>query len=131
MFSGCEVPPEQDPVFGTTERISAGWYLRDGELGSLESGELSTVERGADGRPLRIEITARDDLGRTLETTGRAKNMLAWHGYPFLMLWWAQFEWDLDGQSAFGEEQDYHPAATPPARGAPAPGRTTTGAHRS
>ena len=131
VFSGCEVPPEQDPVFGTTERISAGWYLRDGELGSLESGELSTVERGADGRPLRIEITARDDLGRTLETTGWAKNMLAWHGYPFLMLWWAQFEWDLDGQSAFGEEQDYHPLqhhrhAVRRHRALP-----TTGAHRS
>jgi hypothetical protein len=108
VFSGCDIP-DRDSIFGMTDPINAGWYLKDGEYGSLESGQITTTERGEDGRPLRVEITARDHLGRTLQTAGRAKNMLAWQGYPFMLSWWAQFEWDLDGRTAYGEEQDFQP----------------------
>jgi hypothetical protein len=107
VFSGCATP-DRDPVFGITDSINAGWYLKDGEYGSLESGQITT-ERNEDGRPLRVEITALDHLGRSLHAVGRPRNTLAWHGYPFMFQWWALFEWDVDGRTVYGEEQDYHP----------------------
>jgi hypothetical protein len=109
VYTGSVIPPEEDLVFGTFEPVLAGWYLKDGEVGTLDSGHISVVERGEDARPLRVEIDARDQLGRALEVEGRAYNNLAWHGYPFLMMWWAGFEWQVDGRVAYGEEQDYHP----------------------
>lgn len=98
-----------DPVAGVTDNVVTGWYIRDGEVATLVSGER-TVERGPDGRPLRTRILALDDRGRTLDTVGECRNHLLWTGYPHLWQWWCLTKWTFDGHEAWGEEQDILPS---------------------
>jgi len=97
---------------GTIDRVIGGYLLRDGILGDLVAGERRVVERGRDFRPIRIEVTAEDSLGRTLEAEGQCLNWLAWPGYPDLFEWWSLAEWQFDGLVGFGEEQDFFPPRT-------------------
>jgi hypothetical protein len=108
LFAISDLPIDDDPVEGTTERVITGWYLRDGEVGSLVSGTRRAVERAPDGRPLRVELRAEDSLGRTLEAEGRCVNWLHWHGYQMYQ-WWSLAQWSFDGRRAWGEEQDLYP----------------------
>jgi hypothetical protein len=109
VYAMSDLPAAEDPIAGIPLRIAAGWYLKDGTYGGLSSGVCSTTERGPDGRPLVIEITATDSLGRELRARGKAKNALQVLLYPFMMQWWVQFEWELDGQICYGEEMDFIP----------------------
>ena len=108
VFGPSTADPRTDDGMGP-DRIASGWYLKDGVCGSLVSGERTMLERGADGRPLRVRIDATDDLGRTFEAVGHTTNMLVWPGYSYLYMWWAQVEWQFDGQTCYGEEQDWWP----------------------
>lgn len=101
-------PPDEDDGMGP-DKIITGWHLKDGEMGSITSGERRILERGPDGRPLRTSVSATDSLGRELRAEGRTTNMLVWNGYSYLFQWWAQVEWQFDGQTAYGEEQDWWP----------------------
>lgn len=106
--SVSDLPIDDDPILGTTERIVAGWYMRDGVLGSLVSGERRVLERSEeDGRPLRHVINALDDLGRTLHAEGTMASGLKWHGYNVLYTWWGLARWEFDGNVGWGEEDDY------------------------
>lgn len=100
-----DLPRDRDPVHGTTESIQAGWYLRDGILSPLASGEHRIVERGDDGRPLTVEIEAEDELGRSLQAEGRCANGLLF-SFPYNYWWWALTEWRFDGGQGWGELQD-------------------------
>ena len=104
-----DLRPEEDSGIGTTERIITGWYLKDGIYGDFSSGKCQVTKRGDDGAPLTMTIDATDHLGRVFHAEGRARNMLNWHGYPFLLMWWAGYEWSFDGITAWGELQDYWP----------------------
>ena len=101
------LPIDQDPIIGTTETVTAGWYLRDGVTGELESGERR-VERGHDGRPVREIIDAVDSKGRDLHVEGRPVNLLKWTGYTETLDWVSLTRWDLDGETAWGEIHDYY-----------------------
>lgn len=106
------VPPADDPVLGTAEDIIIGYYLKDGEYGDITLGSKGTIavtDRDAGGRPVTYRIEATDSLGRVLEATGRVRNMLNWQGYSWLMTFWSLVEWELDGDIALGEGQDYWP----------------------
>jgi hypothetical protein len=109
VWAMSDADPAVDPIAGTSERVAAGWYLKDGSYGTLTGGSCAVVERNEIGQPMRMEVNATDNLGRELYAEGRARNMLNWHGYPFMMMWWGQYEWTFDGQVAYGEEQDYLP----------------------
>jgi hypothetical protein len=111
LLAVSDLPPDQDPVIGTAEPVISGWYLKDGIYGHVTAGagHVAVTERTPEGRPDRLECHATDHLGRTLEAQGRARNMFNFNGYEFLMLWWGMVEWEFDGQTAFGEEQDYWP----------------------
>lgn len=108
VLSIADVPPEDDDGMGP-DRVIAGWYLKDGEYGSISSGECRTLERGDDGRPVRKRVECVDSLGRRLQAEGHTTNTLVWNGYSYLFQWWCQVEWELDGRVAFGEEQDWWP----------------------
>lgn len=99
---------DADPIVGTTERVLFGWYRRDGVTSTLVEG-TRRVERGDDGRPLSIIVDAADDSGRHFRAEGRCVNWLKWHGYPFMYQWWSLTRWDIDGDEAWGEVQDYFP----------------------
>lgn len=104
-----DLPADQDPVIGTTERIIYGWYVRDGEIGNPVNGMLRVVERAQDGRPLRLLIEGRDNLGRELYAEGRCVNWLAQRLYSFMGMWWCLTEWKFDGVTAWGDEEDFFP----------------------
>jgi hypothetical protein len=95
---------EDDPILGTTERIVYGWHVRDGILSRVASGERRVIERGADGRPLRIVIDAQDELGRPLHAEGRLENVLLFSAAWFVF--WGLVRWELDGEEAWGHTQD-------------------------
>jgi len=105
-----DLPADQDPIDGTTERIISGWYVRDGVVGELTSGTRRCVERGADGRPLTVVLEATDSLGRQFGAEGRCVNWLNWPGYPHYYQWWSMAEWAFDGVRAFGEVSDWFPS---------------------
>ena len=100
---------DRDPVVGVPERIVAGWYLRDGVVGTIVEGESFISERRDDGAPLADRVRATDDLGRELTAVGRAANMIIWPCYPAIYAFFTHFEWEFDGLSASGEEQEWIP----------------------
>jgi hypothetical protein len=104
-----DLPPEADPVDGSVESIVCGWYMRDGEVAGISSGTRQCVERGEDGRPLRVILDAKDSLGRDFHAEGRCVNWLHWPGYPHYFQWWSLAKWDLDGVSASGDISDWYP----------------------
>ena len=73
------------------------------------AGTIQVVERDRTGRPVRYLLQASDSLGRRLEAEGKVRNMLNWQGYSWLMTYWSLVEWSFDGQTAYGEGQDYWP----------------------
>jgi hypothetical protein len=112
LISISEQDPSTDPYLGTTEQVISGWYLRNGEYGELSSGEFRTLKRAEDGTPQQVVVRATDSLGRELAAEGRLRTQLNWHGYPWLFMWWMQYEWEFDGQLAVGEHQEYLPLQT-------------------
>lgn len=102
-----DLKPADDPIFGTTEPVISGYYLRDGVVGTVSGGELMT-ERSPDGRPQRVHIRADDGLGRELRAEGRPTNWfdMYWHSFP-LFQWWSSMNWTFDGCDGTGEIQDY------------------------
>ena len=98
-----------DPCVGVPDPVLFGWYLRDGETSRLTSAHRTVTQRGPDGRPIKVELHGTDEAGRKLHALGTCKNTLHWHGYGFMYMNWAYTEWEFDGQSVAGEEQDYFP----------------------
>ncbi len=92
-----------------TANLTIGWYRKDHTTAALTSAQRRTVERGADGRPLRVELEGVDELGRTLSAQGECRNWLKWTGYPTSFQWWSLTRWSFDGRQAYGEVQEYYP----------------------
>jgi hypothetical protein len=103
-----EYPVEDDPFYGTTEQVTAGFYIKDGIKSGLAAGERRIVHRGNDGRPLREIIDATDELGRHLYAEGKAHNLLRWTYYNGGFDMYSLATWEFDGQTAWGEMNDYY-----------------------
>ena len=101
------IPRNDDPIAGTAEPVVFGFYNRDGVLGRLVGGEHRVVERGYQGRPLRVVIEAEDDLGRSLHAVGEPQSFLKWHAYINVYSWQCLGRWEFDGQVGWGELDDY------------------------
>ena len=98
-----------DPAVGVADPVAFGWYLRDGQACRLVSAHRTVTSRDGQGRPLEIVVEGTDELGRQLHAVGRTRNTLRWNGYAFLYMFWCLTEWEFDGHTAIGEEQDYFP----------------------
>jgi hypothetical protein len=109
IFAASTQPRDTDPCIGVADQVIFGWYMRDGEVRPVVNGERRVLERDRLGRPHRVVIDAVDDGGRELHAEGRCRNWLWWRGYAFLHEWWSLAEWDFDGQTTFGDEQDLFP----------------------
>jgi hypothetical protein len=90
---------------GGASRLVAGFLVRDGVKADLVGGTRRVVERRA-GYPLRVRVSARDALGRSLEAEGRCASRLAQQATPGLFAWMSLAEWRFDGRSAWGADQD-------------------------
>lgn len=95
---------DADPVLGTTDQVAFGHYTRDGVSAYITGGTSRVLERGPDLRPLAIELTAEDSLGRTLTATGRGLNALVWSVYDRTYQLPCTTEWEFDGQRTTGED---------------------------
>lgn len=109
VMAASDQPRATDPCVGVPDPLAFGWYLRDGETSRLVSATRTVTSRDAAGRPLEIVLDGTDELGRELHAVGRTRNTLRWNGYAFLYMFWCMTEWEFDGQTAIGEEQDYFP----------------------
>ena len=103
------LPWETDPLEGTTEVLTHGWYVKDGVASNLVSGVHRVLERGPDGRPLREIVEAQDELGRTLYAEGRPVCHLKLHAiYGDIVSFWYFSEWSFDSFSGVpGEVQEW------------------------
>jgi hypothetical protein len=95
-----------DPLDGTTETVTTGFYIRDGVKAQVVGG-TRRVERGRDGRVLTQVIDCVDDLGRELHAVGRTMNWLKWPHFSDILNWWSLVEWEYDGRVAYGNDQDF------------------------
>ncbi len=91
--------------------ISGGGFLwRDGEMASLASG-TRRVEEYAQYGPKRVVFEATDTLGRTLTARGRLDEGLVFTGYSDRTVVWSLLEWDVDGVTHWGDNQEFCNAA--------------------
>lgn len=94
-------------VFGTDSIAIHGYLLRDGTWSKLASGARQVLGRDATtGYPTAVAIHVVDELGRTLEATGRTLNGLGLFLNPNLYSVNCLTEWTFDGVSAYGEDHD-------------------------
>ena len=89
--------------------LVGGYLMRDGAWSSLVEGERR-VRRDDGGRPAEVELTAVDELGRSLEAIGHTVSRQVFTAYPDMFCWNSLAEWRYDGVTAWGEDQDiWHP----------------------
>jgi hypothetical protein len=97
---------EDDPVEGTTETVTTGFFIRDGVKAQVVNGTRRT-ERGRDGRVLTQVIDCVDELGRELHAEGKSLNWLKWPVNSDILVWWSLVRWEYDGKVVYGEDQDF------------------------
>lgn len=86
-----------------------GYLMRDGEMASLVSGKRTIVEYGALG-PAKVVFEGTDTLGRTMRATGTIDPGLVFTGYTDHTVVWSLTEWDWDGVTHWGDNQEFCPA---------------------
>lgn len=94
---------------GEGDNISTGYLMRDGTWSRLASGTRS-VERDERGRPALVRIDGVDELGRSVQATGATVSRQVFTAYPSMFCWNSLLQWQFDGTTCWGEDQDvWHP----------------------
>ena len=91
---------------GREQDVIGGFIWRDGELASLVSGTRVVEEYGRYG-PRRVRFDATDELGRTIGATGNIDDGLIFTGYTDRTVVWSLLEWDWDGVTLWGDNQEF------------------------
>jgi hypothetical protein len=91
---------------GSDQRVIGGFMWRDGTLASLAKGTRTIAEFGTYG-PRRVEFHATDTIGRTLHATGRLDEGLIFTGYTDHTVVWSLLEWDWNGETHWGDNQEF------------------------
>jgi len=90
------------------DAVSYGFLRREGRTVGLASG-LRTVERcPVNGWMTRIVLDARDAEGRTLRAVGEPVSRIVLNRHTFIDVN-SLVRWDVDGATAWGEDQDMWP----------------------
>ena len=92
--------PDRDPV-------AYGFLRRDGRTVSLAGGERR-VERHPEGWVASVTIEATDAEGRRLRAVGEPVSRILVNRHTFIDVN-SLVRWDLDGETAWGEDQDMWP----------------------
>lgn len=87
--------------------VTYGFLRRDGRTVTLAEG-IRKVERGANNWVTNIRITARDAEGRKINAVGVPVSRTVLNRHTFIDVN-SLIEWDLDGATAWGEDQDMWP----------------------
>jgi hypothetical protein len=91
------------------DRVTFGYYRKDGVVSDVSTGTMQVLERDKDGRPLRVTLSATDQAGRTLKIDGTAVAWLRFPGLTFIAYWWVMVKWRYEGRDVYGEVQDGWP----------------------
>lgn len=95
---------------GSEQKVIGGFIWKDGELSSLAAGRRKVTRFGTYG-PQQVELEATDRLGRTMRANGRFDEGLIFTGYTDHTVVWSLAEWDWDGVTHWGDNQEFSPAA--------------------
>ena len=106
------------------DEIAYGFLRRDGRTVSLAGGERQTKRDEANGWVTEVRLTGVDAEGRTLDARGRPMSRLIINRHTFIDIN-SLMAWDLNGETAYGEDQDMWPVHRFARRQ-----RTDVGAHR-
>ena len=103
----------QTLCIGKTSEVATigGYLMRDGEMAPLASGKRIVLEYSALG-PSRVLFAAVDALGRQVEAIGKIDPGLVFTGYTDHTVVWSLAEWDVAGETYWGDNQEFCPAAT-------------------
>ncbi|HTK66827.1 MAG TPA: hypothetical protein VL595_30920 [Pseudonocardia sp.] len=107
-FAISDLHWQNDPVEGTRDPITSGFYVKNGVGATIVSGSRQRL-CGPTGRPVGEIIDATDDMGRTLHAEGEIVTALEWPNlYNDCATYWCYEQWTFDGHTAApGELQDW------------------------
>lgn len=90
---------------GKNETISYGFLTRNGITRDLVSGTRKTLRHREGGWATEIQIDAVDEDGRVLRAVGRRLSGMIINRHTFIDSN-GLFEWNMDGETGHGEDQD-------------------------
>jgi hypothetical protein len=85
-----------------------GYIMKDGEMASLASGKRTVLEYRQFG-PSKVVFEGTDQIGRTIKATGTIDPGLVFTGYTDHTVVWSLAEWDWDGVTHWGDNQEFRP----------------------
>jgi len=91
---------------GRKQDVIGGFIWRDGKLGSLVSGTRLTDAYAAHG-PRQVRFNATDQHGRHIDATAHVDDGLIFTGYTDRTVVWSLMEWDWDGMTHWGDNQEF------------------------
>ncbi len=94
---------------GSEQTVIGGFIWRDGQLASLVSGRRRVEAYGRYG-PRRVVFDAEDALGRSIHATGSVDEGLIFTGYTDHTVVWSLVEWQWDGATHWGDNQEFCPS---------------------
>lgn len=86
-----------------------GYIMQDGAMASLVSGRRDVLDWGEFG-PSRVRFDGTDTLGRTMSAIGTIDPGLVFTGYTDHTVHWSLTEWDWNGVTHWGDNQEFSPA---------------------
>jgi len=94
---------------GREAKCIGGYIMQDGTMASLVSGQRTILEYAKLG-PAKVRFEGTDTLGRTLSATGTIDPGLVFTGYTDHSVVWSLTEWDWNGTTHWGDNQEFCPA---------------------
>lgn len=112
-YTNAAASPDHAFLAIATSDGAQGYLVRDGQRAGLVSGARRVVRHDDHGYITDVEIDAVDELGRQLHARGESRSRMAMpipgvHG----VVWTSLVEWWIDGDAAWGEDQEPWPIAT-------------------
>jgi len=93
---------------GREANCIGGVIWKDGQLSSLAAGKRMVLEYGQFG-PSKVLFEATDKSGRTMTATGTIDPGLVFTGYTDHTVVWSLTEWDWNGATCWGDNQEFCP----------------------
>ena len=96
---------------GREQRVAGGFLLKDGRMETLTGGMRTVVEDGP-YTPKSFSLELEDKAGRTASLIGRPKSDFIFTGYSDNPTTWSMLEIEEDGQTYWGDIQEFRPMET-------------------
>lgn len=91
---------------GPRQDVVGGFLWKDNLLGSLVAGTRNVEEYSRFG-PRRVVLDAVDEHGRKISAKGSIDEGLIFTGYTDRTVVWSLLEWDCDGVTHWGDNQEF------------------------